>query len=90
MSFKIDVSDKEASDRITSMLKGEKTYSSYYKNTDYTNRNNYSARYNPNLTNKSDSGSISKGHIIIKSGSGSGSGSSQSRSGPSISGFGIF
>ena len=90
MSFKIDVSDSDAEARIKSMLKGEKKYSEYYKDKEYTNQNNYSARYNPNTTNKSSSGSISKGHIIIKSGSGSGTGSSQSRSGPSVTGFGIF
>ena len=79
--------DTEVLNRCCAMLRGGSkatTYSSFYKETEYEIRNNYSARFNPNLTNKSSCKSIGKGNINISSIS------SMSRTGPNLSGYGIY
>jgi hypothetical protein len=65
-------------------------YSEFYRDREYENRNNYSGRFNPNLTNKSSSGSISRGNINISSVSSGSSGSSMGRTGPNLSGYSIY
>ena len=77
----------EVEKRVSAMMEGgtkAAQYSDYYKNNEIVNRNDYSGRFNPNLTNKSSFGSISKGNINI------GSLSSMSRTGPNLSGYGIY
>lgn len=74
-------------DRCYAILKGgkeAKKYSDYYKDKEVDDRNNYSGRFNLNTINKSSSGSISKGNINISSIS------SMSRTGPNLSGYGIY
>jgi hypothetical protein len=76
----------EIHNRISSMLKGEKKYAGFYKDAEPTNSNNYTARFNPNFTNKSSSGSIGKGNITIPNTNSH----SQSRTGPNFQGWGIY
>jgi hypothetical protein len=79
--------DTEVFNRCCAILRGgaeAAKYADFYREKECENRNNYSGRFNPNLTNKSSSGSIGKGNINISSIS------SMSRTGPNLSGYGIY